>query len=191
MRKRLAAAVAVVAVMAVLAGCGGSSDAGQASARQIRAQTVTQMQALARGFLASGLGPVTGSRGPHGTEGNFLGCPPGRANGIANGIYYSTGFAAGQVSEATGRGSGYRQRVARVLTAAGWRLSPVSTPQNIEPFGYDMVKGSLDGFAEASLRAGHVFVVLISLNSKCFDAGSAFASLQHKTETDPLPAASG
>jgi hypothetical protein len=191
MGKRLAAAAVAVAVMAGAAGCGGSGNSGQVRARQVRAQTVAQMQALARRFLASGLGPVIGNRGPHGTEGNYRGCPPARAHGMANGIYYSTNFAAGRVSEATGRGSGFRQRVASVLTGAGWRLAPVSTPRDIEPFGYDMIKGHLDGFAEASLRTGRIFVVLISLNSQCFDAGSAKASLTNKAETDPLPSASG
>lgn len=180
---RGAAAVAVAAAV-TLAGCGGS-DSGQAQARQARAQAVTGTQALARQFLASGLGPVTGPRGPRATEGSYLTCPPARGTGM----YYSTGFAAARVSEPTGRGPGYRQQVASVLTRAGWRLAATSTPQHEEPFGYTLSKGRLDGTALASLRSGGVIVVLISVNSPCFDPGAAAPSLRNKTDTAPLPAA--
>lgn len=185
---RWGATAALLAVTVALTGCGGNdAAAGRARAQRARAQAVSAAQALARRFLSRGLGPVSGPGGSRSAKGSFLACPPA----MGTGMYYSTGFAAARAGEAVGRGSGYRQQVASVLTGAGWRLAPTSTPQHEEPFGYTMTKGRLSGGALASLRSGGVVETLIYLNSACFDPGAAAASIKRKTGTFPLPGASG
>jgi hypothetical protein len=180
----------------ILAACGMSASQGRAAAAKARAQVTPAAAVLYQRLVAisaRSVAPLDGSYVSCATSGSML--------------HYSLTLALYPFSSKTTLDA-YTRRLTGIMTAAGWtlrRISPASLPSRgpfFNPAGltpgtrvYLIKKRSASTILVGGLftfpEPGHQVGGSVTINSACFDAGPAAASLSSQRPDDaPLPAAS-
>lgn len=176
-RRRLPAAAAIIA-LAVTA-CGSAGTPGQDAARQAQDRVLTAGRALYLKFFDAKVASNPAM------SGNYLPCA-GDSGGTKK--HYDVSFSLFPVNRNVSL-DGYRQQLVGLARAEGWKVSPGSTADSAGTDGtrYSLAKGSLSGSLSVFHGVSPKVEASASVDSACFDAGSAAAGLANHDKDFPLP----
>jgi len=171
----LAVAAAVAAV--ALGACSSAGPSGQAAATQARNQVIPAARALYLKFFGARAASVPAM------QGYYLPCGK-----TGTRRYYGADISLYPVGHQVSLGA-YRQQLAGLARAGGWKLTPASTASPLAGHGvrYHMTKGSLTGFLYVFEGSSPKVQGSTTIRSACFAAGSAAAKLPSRPQSFPLP----
>ncbi len=171
------AAAAIIAL--AVSACGSASTSGQDAARQTQDRVVTAGRALYLKFFDAKVASNPAM------SGNYLPCTAG-SGGTKK--YYDVSFSLFPVDRNVSLDA-YRQQLVGLARAGGWKVSAGSTADSAGTDGtrYSLAKGSLNGSLSVLHGVSPKVEASASVDSACFDAGSAASGLANHDKDFPLP----
>ncbi len=177
LNRPLPAAAAIIAV--ALSACSSSPPPGQDAAQQAQNKVVPACRTLYLKFFNAKVASNPAM------SGNYLPCPSGSGGSKK---YYDVSFSLFPVNKNVTLDA-YRRQLTDLARADGWKLSPGGTVSvaGIDGTRYHLAKGSLTGSLSVFRNVSPKVEGSASVDSACFDAGSAASGLANHNKDFPLP----